>query len=135
MDDIDNLIKKMAMTAIEKQGAGFFVKLGMAILLLLGLWYLKYRLDRKSEELARAKTELAHRDLEAHRARVQAENAESEAFAQTATKKALELEAQADQLLVEIRESEAAHVARVAKIDAIAEGDWEAINKLAGVTP
>lgn len=135
MREIDDLIKKMALKAIEKQGAGFFAKLGFTIVLLLGLWYLRHLLDKKNAELAEAKTQAAWALIEANRQRVQAKLAENELVAKVALSKAELYEAEAATLTQQVKAGEAAYVERLARVDAVSDGDWEALNKLAGVSP
>jgi sulfur carrier protein ThiS len=104
-----------------------------AVLLMLGVWWLKYQLSKTSAELAEAKTALALNNLKAQQALVAAS-------VEADTVKRKEAEAAANEARAKVAAEEKAlaavaaeHALNVKKIAAVADKDWDALNKLAGV--
>ena len=97
------------------------------------LFYIRYLLAKKAAALAEARTSLARNLLAAQQAKLAAvvqkdENIRREAEA--AAKVALDLAAAEEKALAALEEQ---HRIEVAQVQAVAEGDWEKLNKLAGI--
>lgn len=98
----------------------------------LTIWYLRYELSKKSQELADANTKLetakiqAQQDILKSKVAVDEDKRKAaEAVAAASLAKVLE-----DQKALDT--AKAAHETNVAKLNAVAAGDWDALNKIAG---
>lgn len=106
--------------------------LGGIIFLVMVVW-IRYLLSKRSDALAELKTEAARRRLEAEQANVAAKvevdvnkRKEAEAAAAAALDKA-----RADQ--EDLVKLDAEHLKHVTQLQAVADKDWDTLNKLAGV--
>jgi HAMP domain-containing protein len=130
---IEKLLKSIAEKLIDKEASGWFTKLVLALVIGIGLWYLKSRLDAKSKELADARIQLENERLNAQRAdflsSMEASEAERKKMEDYVRIHLMAVEATD----VKLRVEEEAHRANQAKYAALVNKDWDAINEVAGV--
>lgn len=108
--------------------------LGGLIFIVMVIW-IRYLLVKRSEALAELKTEADKKRIEADQALVAAKvtvDIDKRKVAEAAAQTALE-KAKKDQL--DIMGLEVEHNNHVAQLQAVADKDWDALNKLAGVKP
>jgi len=103
------------------------------LIFMFSVWWLKYLLSKKADELSKAKTELETMKIKAQQAAVAAQ-VESE----TAKRKAAEDAAREAANRVSVDEkvlaaAETEYRKSKAKLDAVADQDWASLNKMAGV--
>lgn len=108
--------------------------LGGLIFLVMAIW-ISYLLSKRSEALAALKTEADKKKLAAEKAAVDAK-------VETDVNKRRVAEAAATTALADAKKSQdslltldAAHKREIAQLQAVKDKDWDALNKLAGVTP
>jgi len=106
--------------------------LGGLIFLVMVIW-LRYLLVKRSDALAQLKTDAANKKLEAEQAALMAKvevDVSKRAAAELAAGSAL---ARAKSAAANLEKLEAEHRTNVAQLQAVADKDWDALNKLAGV--
>jgi hypothetical protein len=106
--------------------------LGGLIFLVMAIW-IRYLLSKRAEALAAEKTEAAKRKYEAEQAAVAAaveKDVEKRRVAETAAAESLKAaKRKEDELLLLDQE----HKKQIGLLQAVADKDWDALNKLAGV--
>lgn len=131
--DIDQKLQDAAKLAQEDKS--WIWELIAGVLLALSLWSIQRQLDKTKAELAEARTALEHAEVDAHQSLVHARFQEMQYQAQGLEERAkAEMAAVLEQGRL-IKEAEAQHAARVKTLQAVKAGDWDALNKLAGVKP
>jgi MoxR-like ATPase len=108
--------------------------LGGLILFVMVIW-IGYLLSKRSEALAALKTENAKRKLEAQQAEVAAAVETDEKKRRSAVYAAQASLAKAEKDESELVALEAEHQKQLGLLKAVSDKDWDALNKLAGVTP
>jgi hypothetical protein len=106
--------------------------LGGLIFLVMVIW-LRYLLVKRSEELARLKTEATNKKLAAQQAALLAKvetDVNKRAIAEAAARSALKAAREDEDKIIAL---EANHLTNIAQLQAVADKDWTALNKLAGV--
>lgn len=128
-----NREKILALAEKVKNPPSWWWKVLGGLLLLVFVLWIRYLLSKKSDELAKAKTELATLKLKAQQAEVAAKvdsnaakRAELEQVALVAREKFRAEEA----ALAKVEEE---HRLNVARLKAVGDKDWDALNVLAGV--
>jgi hypothetical protein len=106
--------------------------LGGLIFLAMAIW-IRYLLSKRADALAAEKTEIAKRKYEAEQAAVSAaveKDAQKRRLAEIAAAEALKaVKLKEDELLKLDQE----HKKQVGLLQAVADKDWDALNKLAGI--
>jgi len=106
--------------------------LGGLIFLVMVIW-IRYLLTKRSEALAELKTQAANKKLAAQQAELAAKvevDVSKRVVAEAAARTALKAAHEDEDKLVAL---EAEHASHVAQLQAVADKDWTALNKLAGV--
>lgn len=106
--------------------------LGGLIFLVMAIW-IRYLLSKRSEALAELKNQAARKKLEAEQAATAAKvekDIQKRAAAELAAGQALARARAAEEELAKVNED---HLRAVAQLDAVANKDWDTLNKLAGV--
>lgn len=135
--ELDTKIQDAAKIALDlaTESKSWIWKLLGGALLALSLWYVRRQLDKKAAELAQTRAELELLKLEAQQMAVRAKLKELTDQASALEASANEMLAHAAVLEEEAKAAEERHENRVKALQTIKSGDWDALNKLAGVTP
>lgn len=108
--------------------------LGGLIFLMMAIW-IRYLLSKRADALAAEKTEIARRKLEAEKAAVAAKvetDVQKRRLAEIAAAESLKAAQKKEDELLRLDEE---HKKQVGLLQAVADKDWDALNKLAGVKP
>lgn len=106
--------------------------LGGLIFLVMAIW-IRYLLSKRADALAAERTEIAKRKLEAERAAVAAaveKDVQKRRIAEIAAAESLKAAQKKEDELLAL---DAEHKKQVGLLQAVADKDWDALNKLAGV--
>lgn len=138
MADAPTLDKKIDSVAtlaqdLEKNPPSWIWKAlgGLALAFVMG--WIKWELNKKDDELAAAKNELEQMKLKAQQAQVNSQVESLENQRAELVKKAADAAAAVTAAEADLASAQKVHADRVAKVQAIHDGDWDALNKLAGV--
>jgi len=128
---IEDLARK-ALSLKDENTSTVWRLIGGAIVA-IGVWWLKYQLDKKNAELAQLRLAARVAEVEAEKHAAEAELAGYTSVMQYHRALAAEALKRAKDLAEKAAAAEAAHRERVLKLRAVEENDWDTLNQIAGI--